>query len=272
MNNLNRMKNEYNEIKAPQSMYASMGAMIAKRNRQRMMVRRILSTAAMFVLVFALTVNMLPTTAKAMMEVPALSGIVKVFTLGRFTSSSDNSEIDVVTPQLAGLFDEEAQKELNEKFKENAKILIEAAENDVEEGFKGTFAGYEVKTDNENILAVDIYVESVEGSAAVTHDFYTIDKKAGKVIEFHSLFRDGIDFVTVIDEYITAEMEKANAKEPDTFDIGENGFETIGNDPKFYINNVGNIVICFDEYEVAAGSEGSPEFEIPDEVVKDILK
>ena len=46
------MKNEYNEIKAPQSMYASMGAMIAKRNRQRMMVRRILSTAAMFVLVF----------------------------------------------------------------------------------------------------------------------------------------------------------------------------------------------------------------------------
>ena len=72
MNNLNRMKNEYNEIKAPQSMYASMGAMIAKRNRRRMMVKRILSTAAMFVLVFALTVNMLPTTAKAMMEVPAL--------------------------------------------------------------------------------------------------------------------------------------------------------------------------------------------------------
>ena len=271
MNNLNRMKNEYNEIKAPQSMYASMGAMIAKRNRQRMIVKRILSTAAMFVLVFALTVNMLPTTAKAMMEVPALSGIVKVFTLGRFTSSSDNSEIDVVTPQLAGLFDEEAQKELNKKFKENAKILIEAAENDVEEGFKGTFAGYEVKTDNENILAVDIYVESVEGSAAVTHDFYTIDKKAGNVITFGSLFKENAD-ITVIDEYITAEMEKANAKEPDTFDIGENGFETIGNDPKFYINNVGNIVICFDEYEVAAGSAGSPEFEIPNEVVKDILK
>ena len=272
MDKINRMKEEYNEIKAPQSMYRAMGELMAKRARRRMMISRAVRTAAMLVLVFAISLNMLPTTAKAMMEVPALSGIVKVFTLGRFTSSSDNSEIDVVTPQLAGLFDEEAQKELNEKFKENAKILIEAAENDVEEGFKGTFAGYEVKTDNENILAVDIYVESVEGSAAVTHDFYTIDKKAGKVITFGSLFRDDADFVAVIDEYITAEMEKANAKEPDTFDIGENGFETIGNDPKFYINNVGNIVICFDEYEVAAGSAGSPEFEIPDEIVKDILK
>ena len=276
MNNLGRMKNEYNEIKAPQSMYASMGAMIAKRNRQRMMVRRILSTAAMFVLVFALTVNMLPTTAKAMMEVPVLDGIVKVFTLGRFTSSENNGEIDVVTPQLAGMFDEEAQNELNEKFKENAALIIKAAQQDMadlgEEAYKAVYAGYDVKTDNENILAVDLFVESVEGSASVTHNIYNIDKKAGKVITFNSLFRDGADFVAVIDEYITSEMGKANAKEPDTFDIGENGFETIGDEPKFYINDAGNIVICFDEYEVAAGSEGSPEFEIPQSVVKDVVR
>ncbi|MBQ6836843.1 MAG: DUF3298 domain-containing protein [Clostridia bacterium] len=272
MDKINRMKEEYNEIKAPQSMYKAMGELIAKRARWRMMINRAVKTAAMLVLVFAISLNMLPDTAKAMMDVPVLGGIVKVFTLGRYTSSENGKEIDVVTPQFGGMIDEDMQEELNKKFRENAKILIEAAENNAEEGFRGTYADYEVKTDNENILAVDLYVENVEGSASVTHDFYTIDKKAGKVIEFNSLFRDGTDFVAVIDEYITVEMERVNAESPDTFDIGENGFETIGNEPKFYISESGNIVICFDEYEVASGSTGSPEFEIPNEIVKDILK
>ena len=272
MDKINRMKEEYNEIKAPQSMYKAMGELVAKRARRRMMISRAVRTAAMLVLVFAISLNMLPDTAKAMMDVPVLGGIVKIFTLGRYTSSGNGKEIDVVTPQLGGMIDGDMQKELNEKFRENAKVLIEAAENNTSQGFIGTYAGYEVKTDNENILAVDLYVENVEGSASVTHDFYTIDKKTGKVIEFHSLFKDGADYISPIDSYITAEMEKANAEEPDTFDMGENGFETIGKSPKFYISESGNIVICFDEYEVASGSAGSPEFEIPNEVVKDILK
>ena len=50
------------------------------------------------------------------------------------------------------------------------------------------------------------------------------------------------------------------------------GFEKIADDQNFYINNEGNIVICFDKYEVAAGAQGSPEFVIPEDVVADILK
>lgn len=267
MDKMNRMKEEYNEIKAPQSMYRAMGELVAKRAKRRMMINRAVRTAAMLVLVFAISLNMLPDTAKAMMDVPVLGGIVKVFTLGRYTSSENGKDIDIVTPQLGGMIDEDMQKELNKKFRENAKILIEAAENDAEEGFRGTFAGYEVKTDNENILAFDMYIESVEGSAYVTHDFYTIDKKAGKVITFGSLFKENTDF-TVVDEYIKGEMDRRNRDEDGSFE----GFETIGSEPKFYINEAGNIVICFDEYEVAAGCEGSPEFEIPNEIVKDILK
>ena len=49
-------------------------------------------------------------------------------------------------------------------------------------------------------------------------------------------------------------------------------FTKIRNDQHFYINNAGNIVICFDEYEVAAGAQGCPEIKIPKEIIKDILK
>ena len=43
------------------------------------------------------------------------------------------------------------------------------------------------------------------------------------------------------------------------------GFETtqaLNNIEKFYINENGNVVICFNEGEIAANSMGSPEFEI----------
>ena len=50
------------------------------------------------------------------------------------------------------------------------------------------------------------------------------------------------------------------------------GFDKIAEDQNFYINDDGNIVICFDKYEVAAGAQGSPEFVIPEKVVADILK
>jgi len=44
----------------------------------------------------------------------------------------------------------------------------------------------------------------------------------------------------------------------------------IKTDQNFYINNNENIVIYFDMYVVGPGSSGSPEFIIPEEVVKDI--
>ena len=50
------------------------------------------------------------------------------------------------------------------------------------------------------------------------------------------------------------------------------GFKGIKKDQNFYINEDGNLVICFDKYDVAAGAQGSPEFVIPNEIIKDIVK
>lgn len=38
-------------------------------------------------------------------------------------------------------------------------------------------------------------------------------------------------------------------------------FEKINKNQNTYINDAGKIVICFNKYEVAAGAQGSPEFE-----------
>ena len=132
-----------------------------------------------------------------------------------------------------------------------------------------------MRTDNDKILAIDFYVVKVQASAAETHRFYNIDKKRGELIELSSLFKADADYIKPISEYILSEMKAQNDNEEGLyFTDAEDpqSFKEIREDQNFFINTDGNIVICFDEYEVAAGAQGSPEFEIPMQVVKDILK
>ncbi|MBD5469785.1 MAG: DUF3298 domain-containing protein [Lachnospiraceae bacterium] len=49
-------------------------------------------------------------------------------------------------------------------------------------------------------------------------------------------------------------------------------FQSINEDTTFYVNENGKLMIVFDEYEVAPGYMGSVEFEIPTEVVQDLVQ
>ena len=52
----------------------------------------------------------------------------------------------------------------------------------------------------------------------------------------------------------------------------EFNFQSITEQTNFYFNESGELVIAFDEYEVAPGYMGAPEFVIPQEVTAAILK
>ena len=80
--------------------------------------------------------------------------------------------------------------------------------------------------------------------------YYTIDKHTNTLVVLSDLFQSGTDYLTPINQYITEQMRRQNASG----------------------NETGNIVICFDKYEVGPGSSGSPCFEIPQQVVANILK
>ena len=55
-------------------------------------------------------------------------------------------------------------------------------------------------------------------------------------------------------------------------EVAESNFDAIAADQSFYLNDKGNIVICFNEGDVGPMSMGCPSFEIPHKVVSDILK
>ena len=217
-------------------------------------------------------------------DVPILGDIVRVVTFGRFEVQEDNYEANITTPKIEGLLNKDLENKLNKELEDNANTIIAAFESDIKKmsdmyGDKNFHlsvnADYEVKTDNEDILAVNFYFTTIEASAVTANRFYNIDKKSGTLITLDSLFKKDADYATPISDYILYEMKKQNDDGTGFYFLdGEEDqrFTKIRNDQHFYINNAGNIVICFDEYEVAAGAQGCPEFEIPKEIIKDILK
>ena len=241
-------------------------------------------SAAAIAASFVLMVNCIPSLAYAASDMPILGDIVRVVTFGRFEVAEENYEAKITTPKIEGLLNKELENKLNKELADSANTIIAAFEDDIKKMSElygdnnfhlSVNADYEVKTDNEDILAVNFYFTTIEASAVTANRFYNIDKKSGELITLDSLFKKDADYVTPISNYILSEMKKQNDDGTGFYFLDgeeEQRFTKIRNDQHFYINNAGNIVICFDEYEVAAGAQGCPEFKIPKEIIKDILK
>lgn len=164
-------------------------------------VRNIIYSAAGVAAAFVLTFNCIPNLAYAVNDIPILNDVVRVVTFGRFEIDEDTYSANVVTPKIEGLLDKELEEKLNNEFCENATAVISAFESDVKElkenygdnGFHmGVDSSYIVRTDNDNILAIDCYIVNMAGSSSTTHKFYTINKKTGELLTLKSLFKDGL--------------------------------------------------------------------------------
>lgn len=169
--------------------------------------------------------------------------------MNRYEYKVTATRLIFVTPQIEGLLDEDLEDKLNNEFKENAAAVIAAYETDVkelkaespdEDVHMSIMSDYTVKTDNDDILALDVYIYTASGSSSTIHHFYNIDKKTGQLLTLPGLFKDDADYVSVISEYITSEMKRLNAEENGMFFIdGEendfDGFKEIKPDQNFYI-------------------------------------
>ena len=103
------------------------------------------------------------------------------------------------------------------------------------------------------------------GSSSTTHKFYNLDKKKGELITFKSLVKDKENYKKKINEFVKADMEKRNGME-EMFFMDE--FKGIKDEPNFYIDDEGYVIIVFDKYEIAPGCTGNPEFKLPKEIAE----
>lgn len=282
---IEKLKKEYHDIPIPDRLDFVVKKAIKQEKKKRTATKWVVGVAAATVL-FIGGININPTFAKTVSEIPIISSLVKVLTFTEFKVDEESYNADIKVPAIENLKNESLQSALNKKYLEESKELYNQFTAEMEDlklsngGHVGIDSGYEVKTDTEQILSIGRYVVNTAGSSSTIYKFDTIDKQNGLLITLPSLFKSGA-YVNVISKEIKRQMilqmeqdssliywvNDPNNEEQNSFDP----FEKIKADQNFYINKENKLVIVFDKYEVAPGYMGVVEFIIPSDVLSDIL-
>ncbi len=172
------------------------------------------------------------------------------------TTEEINAEIRKITDQIIT------------EFEENAKD---------KEGYQDIMISHEILATSENYFTLKLICYQASGSGAEWDYFYTIDLKTGQRLALADLFTEGADYITPISENIKEQMQARMDADENVYywlndEIEEWNFKQITDETSFYLNADNNIVISFNEGDVAPMYMGCVEFEIPGEVVEGIRK
>ncbi|GIP18515.1 anti-sigma-V factor RsiV [Paenibacillus montaniterrae] len=279
---LEELKKEYHHIPVPDELDFVVRQAL-KQNKGRSVVRRSAIGAAAAVLLFVGSVNASPALARAMEQIPVLGQVVNVVTFTSYKLEEGGYSANIEVPSLENMNNKELQASLNSKYIEESKALYEqfVAETrlqDVEGGHFSLESGYEIKTNNEQILSLARYVVETAGSAAESYQFDTIDKQNEWLITLPSLFKND-DYIAIISDNIKQQMISQMEQDDSLVywveqkgeEVMSDAFQQIAADQSFYINVQQQLVIVFNEYEVAPGYMGIVEFTIPSQVLADVL-
>ena len=270
-------KEEYDQIPVPQETRdrieaGIMRARLEKKRSDRMKnMKRTGVTAAALVLTFGIAVNASPVVAQAMDGIPVIGSIARVVTIRNYNESTNNGMMaDISVPQIDG------NVAANADMDAYAKELISRYEKEVvaqlgqEEGHYALESSYEVVSDNDKYVSIRINTVETMASGAEFVKIFSVDKATGQTVSLKD-FLNSPEKLEAVSQNIKDQMAAQMAEDEGKvyFTEGEpGGFTGLTGDENFYLNEAGELVIVFGEYEVAPGYMGTVSFTIPKDVTK----
>lgn len=232
------------------------------------------TTAAAAVVALAIVTNVSPTIANAMTNLPVIGAIAKVVTLRTYEDKTNHFEAKVDIPEI-----DSAPEAVNRSIEDYANELIAQYEKDLRasqgEGNYSLTSTYKVVTDTDRYLCLRIDTTLVMASGTEYTKVFTIDKTTGDIISLSDLFKNKPEMLTAISDNIKEQMKQQMAADSSVTyfidsDMPEWDFKELKGDESFYFNEKGELVITFDETEVAPAYMGAVEFTIPQSVTGDL--
>ena len=290
-----QLKQEYQETKMSEEQLASYKKAIAGTSRKTggRALKFSLGAAAAVFAAFLILPNTSPAIAYAMERVPVLGNLVSVVTFRDYQYDSDRHMADVKVPQIVVDETEETEngsqtvktaketaKGINKEIEQISQELIQEFKENVkdQEGYQDIMINSEVITATEEYFTLKLICYQGAGSGAEWDYFYTVNLKTGERMALSDFFKEGEDYKKAISDNIKKQMEEQMKADEnviywlDNQDIPEWNFETITDDTGFYINENGEIVIAFNEGDVAPMYMGCVEFVIDSEEVAAMRK
>lgn len=229
--------------------------------------------AAAALALFIAVPNVSPTAAAGMADVPVLGAIVRVVTFRNYVYDDGWHSADVSVPELGG---GDAAQAVNEQVRAYTDRLIARFEETCEEelgkeGYHGLDVTSTVVTDTDEWFTLRVDAVEIQASGYEFSRFYHIDKVGDRVVTLKDLFREDADYVTALSGEVRRQMEEQMAENAEVSYFPEE-FTAIDPEQNFYWAADGSLVLAFDEYTIAPGSMGMPEFTIPADVYENLLK
>lgn len=275
-----------------------------RKENRRHTGAKIAAAAAAAAVIITILPNTSADVAYAMSRIPILSKWVEVVTFRDYQYEDDRNTADITVPEIvpqisteeekeavstdgeAGAVDTQTKENIQKSAEEiNAEIqtiteqLIQEFEGNLknQEGYQSMQVSSEVIATTEEYFTLKLICYQAAGSGAEWDYFYTIDLATGERLKLADLFTEGSDYVTAISDNIKEQMKEQMAADENKIywldsDMPEWDFKEITDETGFYLNEKGEVVISFNEGDVAPMYMGCVEFTIPNEVLAGIRK
>lgn len=258
-----------------------------KKSRHSTMIKAAVAAAA--VGIFVILPNTSMPAAHAMMKIPIIGKLVEVVTFRDYEYESDRNMADIEIPEIKVEGEHEEQEvqekldttveEINAEIQEITDQLVEEFESwlEDEEGYQDIVVKSEVLTTTEQYFTLKLICYQGAGSGYQWNYYYTIDLNTGERLALKDIFVEGADYITPISENIKEQMRAQMEADENVYywldnEIEEWNFKSITDETSFYLNEKNNVVIGFNEGDVAPMYMGTIEFEIPAEILRDIRR
>ena len=275
-------KSQYDRTEIPQELDAVVSGSIREgrsRRRKQEKVRSHLKRGgcalAALTACLVLLLNLSPTVARAMSQIPLLGELCRVVTFREYHFSEEIKYVDVRIlqienwgkSQLEQRVNLEIQKKIHDCIQESEAIAQDYYEAFVATGGKpedfhpiGIAVDYEVKTINQKYASFVIWKCESFVRAYEQWYYYNIDLQSGRILSLKDWF--GNDYRQIVAKHV--EEDLANWDEDQRWalwaDIDVE--DLISENTDFYINPEGQEVVVFPRYSLACGAAGRLEFVI----------
>ena len=247
--------------------------------------------AAALIGLFVILPNTSGAIAHAMEQLPLIGQLVKVVTFRNYEYETNRNMADIEVPEIqAEIKPDEQPKdsivqenlgrttaEINTEIQSITDQLIQEFETNLkdEQGYQDVVVKSEVLATTPDYFTLKLLCYQGAGSGYQWNYFYTIDLKTGERLQLKALFQEGADYITPISEEIKRQMQERMDADENVYywlndEIEEWNFQAITDETNFYLNEKDNVVIAFNEGDVAPMYMGTVEFEIPAEVLSAI--
>ena len=221
--------------------------------------------------VFLAVPNLSASAAAAMERVPLLGSIVRVITVRSIYYGGGHGTAEVTVPEIQG--DSSAAGSVNRDVQAYTDRLLTQFQEDCKtlgEGYESLDVSYDVLTDSNSWFTLRVNGLQIMASGYEFSRIYNIDKQADRIVALKDLFQPDSDWAQRLTEEIRRQMAQ-QMEDPDSGAVYfTEDWEGVRDDQNYYFDADGRLVLAFDEYEIAPGAMGAPEFTIPDDVWQEV--